>query len=315
MKSTQFIGDNPLVSIIIPVYNGSNYLSQAIDSALAQTYQNVEVLVVNDGSSDAGKVRDIAKSYGTKIRYFEKKNGGVSTALNLGIREMNGDYFSWLSHDDFYLKDKIEKQLKVLLGQKNKLVIVYADSSSFSDSVENRGPAISAAPHQKKSFRYFVATSNVIHGCSLLIPKIAFERFGAFDEELRYVQDYEMWFRLAAEFNFLYIPEVLVLGRTHCNQTGNLNRGDAKHEVDLARVRFFRMLTPADFGGTSKRDSCSSIVSYLKYAINNEYPLLTKAIYEHPACNKFVKYLYILFLNLINQLIKFRNNIKIYCFR
>ena len=76
---------DPLVSIVIPVYNGANYLREAIDSALAQTYSNVEIIVVNDGSDDGGATRDIALSYGDKIRYFAKDNGGVSTALNVGI--------------------------------------------------------------------------------------------------------------------------------------------------------------------------------------------------------------------------------------
>ena len=102
------------VTIIIPVYNGSNYVREAIDSALAQTYKNIEILVVNDGSTDEGATRDICLSYGDKITYYEKENGGVSTALNLGIEKMTGDYFSWLSHDDLYYPDKIEKQMKEL---------------------------------------------------------------------------------------------------------------------------------------------------------------------------------------------------------
>ena len=102
---------NPLVSIVIPVYNGANFLAEAIDSALAQTYRNLEVIVVNDGSTDGGATERIACSYGDKIRYFSKPNGGVSSALNLGIEKMKGEYFSWLSHDDLYAPDKIENQV------------------------------------------------------------------------------------------------------------------------------------------------------------------------------------------------------------
>ena len=78
----------PLVSIIIPVYNGANYLAEAIDSALAQTYNNVEVIVVNDGSNDNGATERVALSYGDKIKYFAKENGGVSSALKYGIEKM-----------------------------------------------------------------------------------------------------------------------------------------------------------------------------------------------------------------------------------
>ena len=82
----------PLVSIVIPVYNGSNFLRDAIDSALAQTYPRVEVIVVNDGSTDGGATEAIAKSYGSRIRYFAKENGRVASAVNYGIANMNGDY-------------------------------------------------------------------------------------------------------------------------------------------------------------------------------------------------------------------------------
>ena len=102
----------PLVSIVIPVYNGANFLREAIDSALAQTWPHCEILVVNDGSTDNGATEDISLSYRARIRYFRKENGGVASALNLGIREMRGDFFSWLSHDDVYLPDKCRNQVE-----------------------------------------------------------------------------------------------------------------------------------------------------------------------------------------------------------
>ena len=79
---------NYKVTIVIPVYNGSNFMKVAIDSAIAQTYDNKEILVINDGSTDNGETEKIALSYGNKIRYIKKENGGVATALNLAIKEM-----------------------------------------------------------------------------------------------------------------------------------------------------------------------------------------------------------------------------------
>ena len=99
--------NQPLVSIIVPVYNGANYMREAIDSALEQTYENKEIIVVNDGSRDDGETERIALSYGDRIRYCHKENGGVSSALNLGISQMKGAYFSWLSHDDKYTPEKV----------------------------------------------------------------------------------------------------------------------------------------------------------------------------------------------------------------
>ena len=81
----------PLISIVIPVYNGSNFMADAIDSALSQTYKNIEIIVVNDGSTDGGKTEEIALSYGDKIRYYSKENGGVSSAVNLAIQNMKGE--------------------------------------------------------------------------------------------------------------------------------------------------------------------------------------------------------------------------------
>src|SRR5437763_2510564 len=102
----------PRVSIVIPVYNGANYLAEAIDSALAQ--MDSEVIVVNDGSTDGGATEAIALRYGDRIRYIAKPNGGVSSALNRGIAEMRGEYFCWLSHDDRYLPLKTARQLAFL---------------------------------------------------------------------------------------------------------------------------------------------------------------------------------------------------------
>jgi glycosyltransferase involved in cell wall biosynthesis len=103
-----------LVTIVIPVFNGADFLASAIDSALAQSWPEIEVLVVDDGSDDGGRTRAIIESYGARIRLHSKSNGGVATALNAGLAEMRGRWFSWLSHDDLYHPRKVENQLFAL---------------------------------------------------------------------------------------------------------------------------------------------------------------------------------------------------------
>lgn len=223
----------PKVSIVIPAFNASNYLSQAIDSALAQTYSNFEIIVVNDGSKDDGATREVALSYGDKIRYFEKENGGSSSALNMGIANMTGEWFSWLSHDDLYVPEKLEKQITYM----NSLCLdpsvltkhIFFSASSLIDANGKTIRAPRAKRRQALSERiasfphngYLVAEPTVycFQGCSCLIHRDAFADIGTFDEELRLVNDLDLWFRLyAANYKLHYLPDMLVKGRIHAKQ-------------------------------------------------------------------------------------------------
>ena len=206
---------NPKVSIVIPVYNGSNFLHEAIDSALAQTYNNIEVIVINDGSNDKGATEKIAKSYGNKISYYKKENGGVATALNLGIEKMTGEYFSWLSHDDLYAKTKIEDQVNYLNKNNREDVIIACNAKVLFANGIKKKQKIDA-----NTFNFidiFLSTSaNVgVNGCSLLIPKKAFEVCGDFDVNLPVTQDYDLWFRMKDKFIFILLDKYLVVSRIH----------------------------------------------------------------------------------------------------
>lgn len=214
----------PKVSIVIPIYNGSNFMRDAIDSALAQTYPNCEIIVVNDGSTDGGKTERIAKSYGDRIRYIYKKNGGVSTAINCGIDNMTGEYFSWLSHDDMYLPNKIETEINYLKEHNllNKKVIAYSDYQI----VDKRGKLISILKinHELANKHQFYAfMRGVINGNSMLIPKSAWDEYGGLDTKLICTQDYEKWFEMNKTYKFVHIPGDLVKSRYHAGQVTNTN--------------------------------------------------------------------------------------------
>lgn len=206
---------NPNVSIIIPVYNGSNYLKEAIDSALAQTYTNIEIIVVNDGSNDNGATEEIAKSYGNKIKYYKKENGGVATALNLGIKKMTGEYFSWLSHDDMYYQDKIEKQIKFLANRDNKKVFLYSNYSILRDGQIT--PIVHNHEMLIRKSKYSLLRG-CVNGITVLIPKTILDEMGEFDEKLRCTQDYEYWRRIEAKYEFIHMEDVLSITRLHSQQ-------------------------------------------------------------------------------------------------
>ncbi len=212
---------NPLVSIIIPVYNGSNYLREAIDSALAQTYGNIEVIVINDGSCDTGKTEAVALSFGDKIRFISKENGGVASALNMGIRLAQGEFISWLSHDDLYLPNKIKLQVSLMGSQASNRVIIYGDYETLNVSngrlhIFTRTPFATCGCLQDTLSLLFSAQ---LHGCTLLLPKSCFEEVGFFDERLKTTQDYDLWFKLLKKgYEFIHLPEIIVRARLHQDQ-------------------------------------------------------------------------------------------------
>lgn len=222
--------NNKRVSIIIPVYNGSNYLREAIDSALNQTYTNTEVIVVNDGSDDGGATEKIALSYGEKIRYYYKPNGGVSSALNFGISKMTGDFFSWLSHDDMYSPKKIEKQIAAV-AQLSCATIAVCNGTLVNANAESVrvfyhkndiqwNTVFSGREILKK-----ITVNLEINGCSLLVPREAFTKAGGFDESMRYTQDRDMWYRLCFEgYPWVFVNYNGVLSRVHPQQVTQTRR-------------------------------------------------------------------------------------------
>ncbi len=207
----------PKVSIVIPVYNGANYMREAIDSALAQTYSNTEILVINDGSRDNGETERIAQSYGEQIRYLAKPNGGVATALNLGIESMTGEYFSWLSHDDVYLPNKVEHQMRFLQSLQNPQTIVYSDYQLI-DAKSRVFSSVTIADTVSTNALYDLVAHQAIHGCAMLIHKDAFKKCGNFDVSLPTTQDYDLWVRMAQVLPFQYCPGIIIQSRQHPEQ-------------------------------------------------------------------------------------------------
>lgn len=199
-------------------------MREAIDSALAQTYKNLEIIIINDGSSDGGATRDIALSYGDKIRYFEKENGGVSSALNKGIKEMKGEYFSWLSHDDVYYPDKIKKQVEVL-EPLDKKTLIYCGNTQIDEQSKQIGkynPKTyfkSGVEYGSREVLKGLLKKNTFNGCGLLIHKKVLMECGMFDESLRFCQDAFMWYKIFVANNSLFcINDILVKSRVHSKQ-------------------------------------------------------------------------------------------------
>ncbi len=230
--------NKPLISIIMPVYNGADYLGNAIRSALAQDYENKEIIVVDDGSDDGGKTAAVIESFGDKVIHLSKPNGGVSSALNLGISHMKGDFFVWLSHDDLLKPKLLSRQIKELcdknLSDGNTIVCCQ------TGLIDAKGKKL-FRPHKKLNglksgeeiYRLLISGGNICY-FTMLIPKAAMDKVPPFNTKFRYVQDKLYWKSLAASgCRFWFYDEELCLLRTYRGQLSEKLKHIYKDEMRL----------------------------------------------------------------------------------
>jgi len=205
--------ETPLVSIIIPAYNRAGFLKEAIKSVLAQTYKNIEVIVVDDGSTD--NTPKLVKQFTDKrIIYLRQENKGASSARNKGIESARGNYIAFLDSDDIWLPQKIEKQLEIFNISRCNPGLVYT-GIQYMDYDGN-------LKKQKKIIRFRgdilkrLLRKNIPGvGSTMLIKKECFEKCGLFDERLPSRTDLDMVIRISEHFTVDYVPEILALERIH----------------------------------------------------------------------------------------------------
>jgi glycosyltransferase involved in cell wall biosynthesis len=195
--------EQPLVSVIIPVYNGERYLAEAIESVLAQTYRPIEVIVVNDGSTDGSA--DIAQSY--KIRYIYQPNQGVAVARNAGIAAARGDLIAFLDQDDLWAPNKLSVQVDYLLKHP-RVDYVIAKQRIFLES----GTVL---PSWLKSELLENKQSGFLPG-TLVARKTVFERIGNFDSAYKVGSDADWFFRAKdTSVPLAILDQVLLRKRVH----------------------------------------------------------------------------------------------------
>lgn len=219
---------NGLVSVIIPAYNQGHYLGEAIQSCLDQTYPNIEIIVVDDGSTD--NTGEIAQSYkDPKIKYIQKQNGGLSSARNAGIQAASGEYLTFLDSDDTFLPEKISLLLDRLM---TNLHLGFVAGHALL--IDQRGKTIPKKfeTHLPSPIQNLIL-GNPFHVGSVMVRKECQEKIGYFDETLRSYEDWDFWLRLAiAGCPMDVIPVPVSRYRFH---TGQMTRnGEQMTKANLA---------------------------------------------------------------------------------
>lgn len=200
----------PKVSVIIPTCNRSRYLCETIDSVLAQTYRDFEIIVVDDGSTD--DTAEIIKRYGDNLRYIYQKNQGISEAMNTGIRNSQSEYFVVLDDDDLWLPDFLETQVAVL-DQRSESAFVCSAAYVIDPEGEIDRQSVGGALRDR-SFEDLLK-DNFIFSSTTLIRRTCFEAVGYLDRDLKIVQDWDLWLRLAKKYRFEYSDKLIAKYRVH----------------------------------------------------------------------------------------------------
>jgi glycosyltransferase involved in cell wall biosynthesis len=214
-------GEKPLISVIIPTYNRMPYLKEAVESAIQQTYSNLEIIVVDDGSTDSTSVY-LEEIFEKRLSVIAVTNGGVSKARNLGINAARGEYVAFLDSDDVWNPTKIEKQVELFCGS---TILVYCGSLiKTASEMRIDEPVFRGECHQ--AFLRNPGVAIVKYGCSsAVVKKDAIIQIGGFDEAVPAPsEDYDFFWRLSRLGTFDFINEPLVTYRIH---DGNVS-GDSR---------------------------------------------------------------------------------------
>ncbi|MGH7456269.1 MAG: glycosyltransferase, partial [bacterium] len=224
-----------MTSVIIPTFNRAAFLREAIDSVLAQTEKDFELIVVDDGSTDC--TRELVAEYGDRIRYFFQPNAGASAARNLGIRHAAGNFIAFLDSDDLWLPKKLARQMQWMAAHPN-LLLCHTDEIWIRRGVRVNQKMIHA---KAGGWIYPLCLPRcIISPSSVLMRRELFDAIGLFDEQLPVCEDYDLWLRVASRFEVGFIPEPLIVKRGgHPDQLSQREWGNDRYRV-TALLKIYR---------------------------------------------------------------------------
>ena len=257
------------VSIIIPTYNREKFISECVQSVLAQTLPAREIIIVDDGSTDAtyNILRDLGfNSLSTKktvLRYFFQQNRGVSSARNLGIKEARSEYIALLDSDDLWLKSKLDRQVSAFQNDTQSSRLCHTDEIWIRNGVRVN----QHKKHKKHGGNVFQSCLKLccISPSSAMMHRSVFEDFGFFDEDLPACEDYDFWLRYSAKEDVNFIDEPLIIKKGgHSDQLSGAHWG-----MDRFRIYSIeKILEEHDLKLVYKIEAIREIILKLEILIN-----------------------------------------------
>ena len=243
----------PQISVVIPAYNRAELIGETIDSVLAQTFQDFEIIVVDDGSTD--DTATVIASYGSLVQYLYQENAGQAAARNAGIRAAQGQHIALLDSDDLWLPPKLEKQVSCLLSA-DQCAWVYCDVERFGGRGERLAGRRNRPSHPGGGW---IARQLLLEGFvaspTPVVHRSVFADVGLFQESklIRNREDWDMWLRIAARYPAAYVPEVLARYRIHSASATQAESPWTVHQSILAVIERAVAFAPEVYGPVRER--------------------------------------------------------------
>ncbi len=275
----------PPISIILPVYNGEKTIEATIESVLAQTYADFEVIIINDGSQDT-TLEIVSCFTDRRLRVFSYPNAGVTVSRNRGLAQVRGDYVAFIDADDLWTPDKLESQL-ALLQANPQAAVAYSWSNFINEAGQFLHPGCHT-PITGNVYATLLAVNFLENGSNPLIRRQALLEVGEFDESLPVAEDWDMWLRLAARYEFVLVPRPQILYRV---SSGSMSCNVSRAEIANLRVidrafsqapeslqhlkpqsisRVYRYLTFKSLEGTLNRSKGLTALRYIWQSLKHD---------------------------------------------
>jgi glycosyltransferase involved in cell wall biosynthesis len=261
----------PLISVIVPVYNGEKTIRETLNSLFKQTFTDFEVLVINDGSQDA-TLEIVSSIKDPRLKVFSYLNAGPSASRNRGVALASGEYISFLDADDLWTPDKLEAQLKALQAHPEAaLAYSWTDFINESNQFLRRGSYINVTGDV---YKQLLLTNFLENGSNALIRQHALAEVGEFDESMTHGEDWDMWLRLAAHYPFVAVPSPQILYRVYAtSSSANVSKLEAGSLSVMERV--FSQFPTLEY---LKPICLANLYTYLTFKTLQGFPVRPKCL-------------------------------------
>lgn len=225
--------DKPLVSVVMATYNMSSYLPLAVRSVLDQTYKNIELLIVDDGSTDDTEKVVEPFLHDSRVKYMVQENKGQAAAKNFGVHKSTGEYVAFLDADDLWMPEKLDLQIPLFFNSKTVGVVyarlIYIDDTGNSLAMFDNDKIFRGQVSGPMLIRNFIPFGTSV------VKRECFERLGGFKETIRMGIDYDLWLRFSTRYEFDYVDRPLLYYRVWSGQMSSNCKGRYLNGIEIMK--------------------------------------------------------------------------------